>query len=57
VPFVLMISAAGFVYIAIADLMPDLQHRNDDGGTVWQVALIATGVATSAAPYLLRHLL
>lgn len=55
VPFVLMISAAGFVYIAIADLMPDLQHRNDDGGTVCQVALIATGVATSAAPYLLRH--
>jgi zinc and cadmium transporter len=57
VPFVLMISAAAFVYIAIADLMPELHRTNDGGSTAWQVALIATGVATSAAPYLLRHLL
>jgi zinc and cadmium transporter len=55
VPFVLMISAASFVYIAIADLIPDLRRTNDDGGTVWQVALITTGVATSAVPYLLRQ--
>jgi len=56
-PFVLMISAAAFVYIAVADLMPDLHRTKDGGSTAWQVALIATGVATSAAPYLLRHLL
>jgi zinc and cadmium transporter len=56
-PFVLMTSAAAFVYIAIADLIPDLHRANDGGSTAWQVALIATGVATSAAPYLLRHML
>jgi len=55
VPFVLMISAAAFVYVAIADLIPDLHRAN--GSTGWQVALIALGVATSAAPYLLRRLL
>jgi len=54
VPFVLMISAAAFVYVAIADLIPGLHRAN--GSTGWQVALIATGVATSAAPQFLRHL-
>ena len=49
-----MISAAAFVYVAIADLIPGLHRAN--GSTGWQVALIATGVATSAAPQFLRHL-
>jgi zinc and cadmium transporter len=57
VPFVLMISAAAFVYVAIADLIPDLHRENGGGAAAWQVALIATGVATSTAPYLLRSLL
>jgi zinc and cadmium transporter len=54
-PFVLMISAAAFVYVAIADLIPGLHRAN--GNTGWQVAWIATGVATSIAPFLLRRLL
>jgi zinc and cadmium transporter len=56
-PYVLMISAAAFVYVAIADLIPDLHRANDGSSTAWQVALIATGAATSTAPYYLRHLL
>lgn len=54
-PFVLVISAASFIYIAIADLIPDLHRTNDVRGTLWQVALIATGIATTAVPQLLRY--
>lgn len=53
-PYVLVISAASFIYIAIADLIPDLHRTNDRRGKVWQVALIAAGVATIAVPHLLH---
>ena len=52
-PYVLVISAASFIYIAIADLMPDLHRTNDSRGKAWQVALIAAGVATVTASHLL----
>jgi zinc and cadmium transporter len=47
-PYVLAVSAAGFIYIAVADLIPGM-HRSVDGRTTsWQVALIAAGVGTIA---------
>jgi zinc and cadmium transporter len=54
VPYVLVVSAASFIYIAIADLMPDLHRTSDSRGKAWQVVLIAAGVATIAVPHLLR---
>lgn len=53
-PYVLAIAAASFIYIAIADLIPDLHRINDLRGTSWQVALIAAGIATMAVPHLLH---
>jgi len=53
VPYVLAVSASGFIYIAVADLIPDLHRSVDVRNTAWQVALIAFGVATVA---LLREL-
>ncbi len=53
VPYVLAVSAAGFIYIAVADLIPDMHRSVDLRSTAWQVILIAVGVATVA---LLREL-
>jgi zinc and cadmium transporter len=49
-PYVLMVSAASFIYIALADLIPDLHRqsrlRQRDG--LMQVALMLAGVAVVA---------
>jgi zinc and cadmium transporter len=47
VPYVLALSAASFIYIAVADLLPGL-HRRPSGG--WhQLVLILAGIGTIAA--------
>jgi zinc and cadmium transporter len=50
-PYVLVISAASFIYIAVADLMPDLRRGSGGRSAAWQVALIATGVGSIALPH------
>ncbi|MCC7487445.1 MAG: ZIP family metal transporter [Burkholderiales bacterium] len=47
-PHVLALAAASFIYIAVADLIPDLHRARDTRATLWQVMLIAAGVATMA---------
>lgn len=54
-PYVLALAAASFVYIAVADLIPDLHRASDGRSTAWQVALIAGGVATMAVLHGLFH--
>lgn len=46
VPYVIVVAAASFIYIAVADLVPELhrQRRFKDGAA--QFALLAAGVAT-----------
>ncbi len=53
-PYVLMLAAASFIYIAVADLIPELHRRNDTANAVWQAGLMGAGVALIAA---LNHLL
>jgi zinc and cadmium transporter len=48
-PYVLVVAAASFIYIAVADLIPDLHRARGVRETLWQIALVATGVATMAA--------
>jgi zinc and cadmium transporter len=55
VPYILALAAASFIYVAVADLIPDLHTRNDGRSTIWQVALIALGLATIALPHALLH--
>jgi zinc and cadmium transporter len=45
VPYVLALSAASFLYIAVADLIPEMQRRWDAKEAAWQVVLIGAGVA------------
>jgi len=46
-PYVLAFAAGNFLYVAMADLIPDL-HRGHGAGGVRQVLLIAAGVITIA---------
>jgi zinc and cadmium transporter len=45
-PYVLAFAAGNFLYIAMADLIPDLHRGNVEGGAVRQMALIGAGIAT-----------
>lgn len=44
IPFVLVFASSGFIYIAVSDLMPQMQRRATLRETVPQVVLIAVGV-------------
>lgn len=48
IPFVLAISAASFIYIAMADLVPSLHRHTTLKSSVIQVGLILAGIATIA---------
>lgn len=47
-PHVLMLSAASFIYIALADIVPDLQRRVDRRESFVQVLLLLAGVGVIA---------
>lgn len=44
IPYVLVLASSGFIYIAVSDLMPQMQRRSTLGETIPQVLLIALGV-------------
>lgn len=55
-PYVLTLAAASFIYIAVADLIPDLHRRPEPAATLAQVALISAGIGTIlASHWLLGH--
>ena len=45
IPYVLVLASSGFIYIAVSDLMPQMQRRATLKESVPQVLLIALGVA------------
>jgi zinc and cadmium transporter len=45
-PFVLSFAAGNFLYVAMADLIPDLHRGGVEGGALRQLLLIGAGVAT-----------
>jgi zinc and cadmium transporter len=45
-PYVLAFAAGSFLYVAMADLIPNLHHGRLDRGATQQVVLIALGVLT-----------
>jgi zinc and cadmium transporter len=55
VPYVLVLTAASFIYIAVADLIPDMHRSTDARSTLIQVLLIAAGVATIALSHFFLH--
>jgi zinc and cadmium transporter len=54
-PYALAFAAAGFLYIAVAGLIPGLQRRADPRTSATQVLLIALGIAAIALAERLTH--
>jgi zinc and cadmium transporter len=54
-PLALAFAAAGFLYIAVAGLIPGLQRRSDPRASAIQVTLIALGIVVIAAAEALSH--
>ena len=46
IPYILALSAASFIYIALADLIPGLHHKTKTGSALLQFILIAAGIGT-----------
>jgi len=55
VPYVVILAAASFIYIAVADLIPWMQRRADTASAMWQVILIGGGVGLIAITHSLLH--
>ena len=47
-PYVLSFAAGNFLYVAMADLIPDLHRGGIGGGPFRQLLLIVAGIATIA---------
>ncbi|MEO6917909.1 MAG: ZIP family metal transporter [Collimonas sp.] len=45
IPYVLVFASSGFIYIAVSDLMPQMQRRSTWRETIPQILLIGAGVA------------
>jgi zinc and cadmium transporter len=54
-PYALALAAAGFLYIAVAGLIPALHRRADPHTSLAQVILMGLGVATIAWAESLAH--
>ncbi|MFD2367553.1 ZIP family metal transporter [Pseudoduganella sp. GCM10020061] len=55
VPYVLVFASSGFIYIAVSDLMPQMQRRATVKESVPQVVLIAIGVLAVVLLTSTRH--
>lgn len=54
-PFLLVIASSSFIYVAVADLMPQLQRRLPWRETLSQIVWIAAGLGAAALIGQLRH--
>jgi zinc and cadmium transporter len=56
-PYLLVVASSSFIYVAVADLLPQLQRRLPLRDTAAQVAWIAAGlgVVLMATQFLHRH--
>ncbi len=45
-PYILVLAAASFLYVAMADLIPGLHRGRTDASSMRQILLIAAGIAT-----------
>jgi zinc and cadmium transporter len=54
-PYLLVVASSSFVYVAVADLIPQLQRRMPLADTVAQLALLAAGMAFIAVVVRLVH--
>src|SRR5690606_14183273 len=54
-PYFLTIASSSFIYVALADLIPQLQKRLSAGQTLAQIAWLAVGIAAVTLVSLAMH--
>jgi zinc and cadmium transporter len=54
IPYVLTLAAASFIYIAVADLVPELHHARQPRDMLLQLLLMAAGLGVAALSQLLH---
>jgi zinc and cadmium transporter len=54
-PYLLVVAASSFIYVAVADLIPQLQHRLTLRETASQLAWLGTGIGVVAVAMTLLH--
>jgi zinc and cadmium transporter len=54
-PYVLVLAAASFIYIAVADLIPEMHRRSDMRSSMLQIVFIAAGIGTILLSHLFLH--
>jgi zinc and cadmium transporter len=55
VPYVVVFAASSFVYIAVADLIPWMHRRADTQSSIWQIVMIALGIAVIGGSHYALH--
>lgn len=55
VQYALLLAASCFIYIAVADLIPDMHRQNSAREIAWQLGLMTVGIATIWAMESLLH--
>lgn len=55
VPYLLVLASSGLIYVALADVLPQLQIRLSPAATVFQVLRLCAGIAVIAATGSLLH--
>jgi len=55
VQYALLLAASCFIYIAVADLIPDMHRQNSAREIGWQLVLVAVGIATIGTAESLLH--
>ena len=56
IPYVLTLAAASFIYIAVADLVPELHHHRTPRDMFFQLSLMALGLSVVSIAKALEHL-
>jgi zinc and cadmium transporter len=54
-PYLLVVAASSFIYVAVADLLPQLQRRLPVRDTLAQIAWISTGLGLAVVMQLLHQ--
>ena len=55
IPYVVVLAAASFIYIAVADLIPWMQRRADSVSSAWQIVMVGAGIGLIAVTHSFLH--
>ena len=55
IPYVIVLAASSFIYIAVADLIPWMHRRAESESALWQIAMVGAGLCVIAISHSFLH--